>query len=95
MGIVISLAIAGAIFQNRAVSNVVSSLPGVNTSNLRSAITGTNSAYFGTLSRGERVKVVDGIVKALSDVYIVVIIAGATVVLLAVFLPKNKLFTSG
>lgn len=93
MGIVISLAIAGAIFQHRAVSNAVSSLPGVNACSLRSAITGTDSAHFATLSRGERVKIVDGIVKALSDVYIVLIIAGAIVVLLVVFLPKNKLYT--
>ena len=95
MGIVISLAIAGAIFQNRAVSNVVSILPGVDVSSLRSAITGTDSTYFASLSREERVSVVREIVKALSDVYIIVIVAGATVFLLAVFLPKNKLFTSG
>ena len=95
MGIVISLAIAGAIFQNRAVDNVVSIIPGVNTSSLRSAITGTDSTYFTSLSRDERVSVVDGVVRALGDVYIVVIIAGAIVILLAVFLPKNKLFTGG
>lgn len=95
MGIVVSLAIAGAIFQNRAISNVVSILPGVDTSSLRSAITGTNSAYFASLGPAERAGVVDGIVKALSDVYIPVIVAGAAVVLLAVFLPKTKLFTSG
>ena len=94
MGIVISLAIAGAIFQNRAVSNVVSILSAVNTSSLRSAITGTDSAFFTTLSSGQRASVLGGIVKALSDVYIVVIFAGATVTLLAIFLPKNKLFTS-
>ena len=86
------LAIAGTIFQNRAVSNV-SILPGVDTSSLRSAITGIDRAYFASLSRGERVTVVGGILMALSDVYIVVIIAGATAVLLAMFLPKNKLFT--
>lgn len=95
MGIVISLAIAGAIFQNRAVSNVVSILPGVNTSSLRSAITGSDSAYFASLHLAERKSVVDGIVKALDDVYIVVIIAGATVVLISVFLPKNRLFIAG
>ena len=95
IGIVISLAIAGAIFQNRAISNVVSILPAVDTSSLRSAITGTNSAYFASLSPAERGGVVDGIVKALGDVYVPVIVAGATVVLLAIFLPKTKLFTSG
>lgn len=95
IGIVISLAIAGAIFQNRAVSNVVSILPGVDISGLRSAITGTDSAYFASLSPAERGSVTEGIVKALGDVYVVVIVAGATVILLAVFLPKTKLFTSG
>lgn len=94
MGIVVSLAIAGSIFQNRAVANVVRVLPNVDTDQLRSAITGTDSAYFTSLGSMERIKVVEGIVKALSDVYIVVMVAGAVVVLLAIFLPKNKLFTS-
>ena len=93
MGIVISLAIAGSIFQNRAVANVVRVLPGVDNARLRSAITGTDSAYFQTHEYTERAQVVGGIVKALSDVYVVVIIAGAVVVVLAIFLPKNKLFT--
>lgn len=94
MGIVISLAVAGAIFQNRAIGNVVSVLPEVDISSLRSAITGTNSAYFASLSPTERRSVVDGIVKALNDVYVPVIVAGATVVLLAGFLPRTKLFTN-
>ena len=94
MGIVISLAIAGSIFQNRAVANVVRVLPGVDNARLRSAITGTDSAYFASLASTERTQVVDGIVKALSDVYVVVMVAGAVVVVLAIFLPKNKLFTS-
>ena len=94
MGIVISLAVAGSIFQNRAVANVVRVLPGVDKTRLRSAITGTDSAYFASLAYDERMRVVNGIVKALSDVYIVVMVAGAVVVLLAVFLPKNKLFTA-
>ncbi len=93
MGIVVSLAIAGSIFQNRAIANVVRVLPDVDTTLLRSAITGTDSAYFARLGSTERIQVVEGIVKALSDVYIVVIVAGAVVFVLAIFLPKNKLFT--
>ena len=92
MGVAVSLAIAGAIFQNRALSNVVSALPGIDISRLQSAITGVDSAYVASLSPAEREDVVDGIVKALSGVYIVVMIAGATVLLLAIFLPKTKLF---
>ena len=93
MGIVISLAVAGSIFQNRAVANVVRVFPGVDKTRLRSAITGTDSAYFASLASAERMQLVTGIVKALSDVYIVVMVAGAVVVVLAIFLPKNKLFT--
>ncbi len=93
MGVAVSLAIAGAIFQNRAVSNVVSVLAGIDISSLHSAITGIDSTYFASLSPAEREGVVDAIVKALNGVYVVVIIAGATVLLLAIFLPKTKLFT--
>ena len=92
MGVAVSLAVAGTIYQNRALSNVVSALPGIDISRLQPAITGVDSAYFASLGPAEREGVVDGIVKALSDVYIVVMIAGATVFLLAMFLPKTKLF---
>lgn len=87
MGIVISLAIAGAIFQNQAVSNVFSILPNVEESSLRGAITGTDSSYFSTLSPSDRAHVISAIATALSSVYIVVIAGGATVVVIACFLP--------
>lgn len=87
MGIVIALAIAGAIFQNLAVSNVLSVLPDANKSDLRQAITGTDSNYFATLPPSQRVMVITGIASALSSVYIVVIVGGAVTVILACFLP--------
>lgn len=90
MGIVISLAVAGAIFQNRAVANAVRILPNIDITTLRNAITDTDSACLGSLPLSERTKVIEGIVKALSDVYIVVMFAGATVVVLAIFLPVSS-----
>ena len=85
MGIVISLAIAGAIFQNRAVSNVLSILPDANESSLWQAITGMDSSYLATLSSTDRVRVISAVVSALSSVYIVVIVGGAVTVLPASF----------
>ena len=89
MGIVISLAIAGAIFQNQAVSNVLSVLPNVDESSLRGAITGTDSTYFSTLSHSDRAQVIGAIVAALSSVYIVIIAGGGLVVIIACFLPVS------
>ena len=92
MGVAVSLAVAGTIFQNRALKNVLSVLPDIDLSRLHSAITGVDSAYFSTLDPAERKGVVDAIVEALGGVYVVVMIAGATVFLLAVFLPRSRLF---
>lgn len=87
MGIVVSLAIAGAVFQNEAFRKVVSVLPNVDRGSLREAITGTNSAYFDTLSNSDRDQLLSGVVSALSSVYVVVIVAGAVTVLVAFLLP--------
>ena len=89
MGIVVSLAVAGAIFQNRAFANVARILPDIDRSILRSAIAGSDSTYFGGFAPEQRKSVIEGIVEALRDIYIVVIIAGACVVLLALFLPVS------
>ena len=91
MGIVIALAIAGAIFQNLAVSNVLSVLPEANRSNIRQAITGTDSNYIATIPPSQRVMVISAIAAALSSVYIVVIVGGAVTVVLACFLPVCRM----
>lgn len=90
MGIVVSLAIAGAVFQNHAFSKVVSILPDVDKSRLREAIIGTDSTYFGILSASDRSRLLDAIVSALSSVYVVVIVAGATTLLIACVLPVSS-----
>lgn len=87
MGIVVSLAIAGAIFQNQALSKIVRVLPHVDKASLREAITGTDSTYISSLPPADRAKVIGGIADAIGSVYIVVIVAGATTVVLACFLP--------
>ena len=84
-----SLAIAGSIFQNQAVTDVAAALPAMDRDRLRDAITGTNGDFLETLPASERFAALGGIVKAIGSVYIVVIVAGATVVIIACFLPVS------
>lgn len=86
MGIVVSLAIAGSIFENQALAHVRDVLPGVSKQQVKDAITGTNSELFDTLAGDVRGKVISAIVNALSSVYLVVLVAGVTVLLISVFL---------
>ena len=86
----VSLSIAGAIFQNRAIDNIVTILPGQDRNTLRSAVTGTDSTFLSSLVETERLRVIRGIVEALSSVYAVLIVAGATVFLAACFLPVSR-----
>lgn len=86
MGIVVSLAIAGSIFENQALAHVRNILPDVNEQEVKDAITGTNSKLFSTLDNGVRDNVISAIVNALSSVYLVVLVAGVTVLIISICL---------
>ena len=91
LGIVVSLAIAGAIFENQAVDHVARTLPSYPRDQLRSAITGTYSSFLSSLNSPQTEKeVIHGIVEALSSVYIVVMVAGAVVTIIAILLPVRS-----
>ncbi|MCJ1307876.1 hypothetical protein MMC25_001524 [Agyrium rufum] len=94
-GIVVSLAIAGMIYQTQALSNLQQVLPGVSEATARETRTGMNSAYIATLSPQVRRLVIEGIVKAMDRVYLLVLISGALTILIAIFLPRKKLFVDG
>ena len=89
MGIVVSLAIAGAVFENEAFHKVLVIMPNVDRSTLRQGITGTDSSYFTTLTTTNRTRVLDAVILALGSVYIVVMIAGAFVLVIACLLPVS------
>ena len=90
-GIVVSLAIAGAVFQNKAIGNIVPLLPDEDRTTLRSAVTGTDSTLLLSIAQPKRLKLIEGIVEALSSVYIVTIVAGAVVFLTACCMPVSKI----
>ena len=86
MGIGIALSIAGAVFQNQAVHDVVRVLPSVDRSSLRAAITGVDSTYFASLPTSDQANVLGAIAEALSSVYLIVIVAGAVTIIVSCFL---------
>jgi len=93
-GIVIALAISGAVFQNIAFRNLslVLAEMGFSEQDIRSAIAGSQSALFGKVAEEVRVKAVEGIVRAIADTYLLVVAAGAVALVMSLFLRREKLF---
>ncbi|KAF3941837.1 hypothetical protein ABW19_dt0210279 [Dactylella cylindrospora] len=92
--IVISLTISGTIFQNVAFNYLSDALKEFNFPEeaIRGAIAGTRSQLFGQLSEQARASAIDAIVRAMGQVYILVIVAGAVTLVTSVFLKREKLF---
>ncbi|KAI4159810.1 MAG: hypothetical protein LQ342_006321 [Letrouitia transgressa] len=92
VGVVVFLAIAGTVFSNEAIKAIIPILPNVPESEVEAAIAGTSSGIFDTLDTDTRARVVEVIIKNLDKVYGVVIAGGALTLVLALFLPRKKLF---
>ncbi|KAJ9614200.1 hypothetical protein H2200_002336 [Cladophialophora chaetospira] len=92
--IVISLTIAGTVFQNLAYENLRSALVeyGFTESELRSAVAGTQSAVFQRGTEEVKQLAVKAIIKSMDSVFILTIAAGAVTVVAAAFMRREKLF---
>ena len=91
LGIVVSLAIAGAVFENQAVSHLAKILPDYDRNVLRNSITGKRSDFLNSIpSAATQKDVINGIVKALSSVYLVVLVAGVIVTIIGILLPVRE-----
>jgi hypothetical protein len=94
-GIALGLAIAGAVFVNRAVANLAAVLPpGASREQLQLAVSGTSGAYLRSLSPALRAAATDAIVEALRKVFIPVYVAAAFCLLLSVLFTVSDLSTS-
>ncbi|KAL6229583.1 hypothetical protein BDW75DRAFT_249483 [Aspergillus navahoensis] len=89
-GIVLGLGIAGAIFVNESTNGLIKLLPDADPDAIKNAIGGTASGFFQTLSKAQQAAALDIIVKAINDVYILLIVAGAIGVILSVFLKVSS-----
>ncbi|KAI9829987.1 MAG: hypothetical protein M1826_005160 [Phylliscum demangeonii] len=91
-GSTIALAIANAIFLNQSTQKITQLLPHVPIGTVRGAIAGSGSSFFNTLAPDTRTKVLVIIVDAISRAYILIITAGALVLVLSVFMRRERLF---
>ncbi|KAF2664197.1 MFS general substrate transporter [Microthyrium microscopicum] len=93
-GIVIALTITSAVFQNIGYAHIAEAVDGLGFSpeEIHGALTGAKSAIFETVSPEVREKVIEGIVKAISDGYILLIVAGAVNLIAAFFMKRERLF---
>jgi hypothetical protein len=91
-----SLLIGGQVFQSVATKNLTRVLHGLGFSqeDIRSAITGTQSTLFASLSPSMKKQAILAITNAMSRVYIISISASAVVVVCAILMKKERLFAA-
>ncbi|KAI9859548.1 MAG: hypothetical protein M1824_003714 [Vezdaea acicularis] len=91
-GVTIALAIANSIFLNQSANNIRTILPDVPLETVRSAISGVGSQFFNTLNADQKAAVLHIIIASIGRTYILAITAGCVLLILSVFMPREKLF---
>ncbi|KAL8927227.1 MAG: hypothetical protein Q9208_002403 [Pyrenodesmia sp. 3 TL-2023] len=95
-GVTISLAIANSVFLNKSSSGIQAVLPDLPKDQVQAAISGAGSAFLAALDDGMKRLVLEAIVNAMKNVYILGIVAGALALLLAFLMkPGERLFMKG
>ncbi|QIW99712.1 hypothetical protein AMS68_005230 [Peltaster fructicola] len=92
-GLVIALTVSGAVFQNVTYNRLSALLSpyGFSSEEIHGAVTGSQSAVFERLSTGAREQAVEVIVRSISDIYALIIAAGALCLVAALLFRKEKL----
>jgi hypothetical protein len=92
-GSVVALVISGQVFQSAAFDNLRVALGGrgFTDAQIRSTVAGTQSPVFTALSQELKAEAVRAITQAISKVYILVIVAGAVLVVSSVFMRRERL----
>ena len=88
----VTIALANAVFLNQSQTKIQELLPNVPKEQIQQAITGVGSQFFNELSGTVREEVLRAIVTAMSKTYILVITAGALVIVLSLFMKRERLF---
>lgn len=92
VGITLALAIGNAVLLNGCLDKIEAILPSVPSAEIQAAILGAQSDLVKNLSPELKTRVLDAIVKAIGDTYILTIAGGALVTLLSLLLRRDKLF---
>ena len=91
-GVTIALAIANSVFLNDSIAGIQKILPDIPAAQIQAAVAGAGSQLVNTLSDDLKNEVLKAIVSAMSKTYILVITAGAVVVVLSAAMKREKLF---
>jgi MFS family permease len=91
-GVTISLAIANSVFLNKSQTSIQAILPDVPLAEIQAAIAGAGSSFVASLSAATKIEVLEAIVSAMSKTYILVITAGAMVLVLSFAMKRERLF---
>ncbi|CAK7218099.1 hypothetical protein SBRCBS47491_003392 [Sporothrix bragantina] len=90
----ISLVVAGQIFQGTAVRNLKEVLAGhgYSTTDIQSAVAGAQSTLFASLEGSLKVQAVDAITSAIQSAFTLVIVSGAMLLIIGAVMKREKLF---
>ncbi|CZT07193.1 related to major facilitator (MFS1) transporter [Rhynchosporium agropyri] len=91
-GVTIALAIANSIFLNGSQEKISALLPMVPLKEIQAAIAGSGSEFVAKLSPELQKDVLHAIVDSMSKTYILVVTAGAVVIVLSAFMKRERLF---
>lgn len=87
-GIAIMLSVANTVFLNSATNGIIRLLPDTPVPQVQAAIAGVGSELFRNLSDTLRRGVLEVIVHSINDAYILIMVAGASTVVLSVFMKR-------
>jgi hypothetical protein len=90
LGIAIMLAVANALFLNKATDGIQNLLPNTPLSEVQAAVSGAGSELFQSLTGSLRNDVLQAIVDSINSVYILLLVAGAVPIVLCPFLKRPK-----
>ncbi|TQS33759.1 hypothetical protein Golomagni_05884 [Golovinomyces magnicellulatus] len=91
-GATIALSIANSIFINKSKDALFALLPEASKEQIETAISGSGSSFFRSLSIDLQEKVLEAIVQANSTAYILTIVAGAVVMIVSLGMKRERLF---
>lgn len=86
----ISLAIANAVFLQKATDGILAIIPTASPETVQNAITNAHSDFLTSLTGDQRNAVLEALTNAMSKVYILSIVAAAMSVTLSLLLPREK-----
>ena len=89
-GATIALAIANSVFLNQATSGILAVLPHEPLGVVQGAVSGAGSTFFQTLDPSVRDAVLGAVAHAIGRIYILAITGAALSIVLAVFMPREK-----